>query len=245
MAVVLRVGMLVPWVLVTACGRIGYDPLAADVVSPDVTQADAFDAGLVDAPIDVPTVDVTRPDTVTLDVVDAATDAGSDAPTDAPSDTPVDSGAYEYHWAECESGTLVGAMTTGSDVAASGGAYAYVPTGPASWTWSSPGLPPSRVELPVVLQRPGTFAVWIRYYAISMSADAWYAGFSGVDMRRFYENTTYGAWVWQRGIPTDPMRLEFTGLTTGPHTLILGPGEAGPRCDRVLVTNDLGYVPAP
>jgi hypothetical protein len=153
--------------------------------------------------------------------------------------------AREYHTLECEAGQIFGAMVRGSDPAAFGGAYVHVPPGPPNWSWdaASPALPPDRVELPVALGAGGSYVVWVRYWTVGNLNDAWYAGFDKADLRRFYYNVAFNTWVWTRH--TDgPDRLQFNDLAPGRRTLILGRGESGPRCDRVLVTNDLQFVPS-
>ena len=171
------------------------------------------------------------------------------SPPDAspPDASPPDASPYEYIWRECESGTLVGTMTSVADGTASGGAYAVVPSGAADWNWSSsaPSLPPNRVALSLTLAHAGAHTVWVRFYGVSGSEDAWYAGFGAADMRRFFDNTKHGTWAWMRGSNDVPTDLIFAGLTAGPTTLVLGPGEAGARCDRVLVTDDPVYTPGP
>jgi hypothetical protein len=225
--------------LLAACGRIDYTPVDRDGSAPTPDAAVA-DAPIPDAApaIDAPAPDAPPPDARPLDA--ALPDAA------LPDAALPDASPYEYVWLECESGTLVGAMTSVSDASASGGAYVTVPAGPAEWLWSSsaPALPPSRVDLALTLAHAGDHVVWVRFYGVSETADGWYAGFAAADLRRFFDNTSHGAWAWLRGNNDTPTLLTFT-LTAGAHTLTLGPGEAGPRCDRVLVTDDLSYVPGP
>jgi hypothetical protein len=153
---------------------------------------------------------------------------------------------HEYHYLECEDGRLLGAMVRGSDARAFGGAYAHVTAGPPDWTWNpnAPALPPDRIELAVTLRRGGAYSVWVRYQVPGFDADAWYGGFAENDMRRFF-TPTHDAWVWTLGLfDGNPQRLRFQGLAPGQRTFVLGRGESGPRCDRVLVTSDPAFVPA-
>ncbi len=204
------------------------DPL--DSAPPPVDAAVPADAAVPD--VGVPDVGV--PDSVAPDV--AAPDV---APPDAAGAT------NENYVFECESGRLFGALVRGSDAQASGGAYLHLPPGSAPWIWDvqAPALPPGRVELDVTLSRGGTYVVWVRVLGLTNGQDALYAGFQKADLRRFYP-TTLGGWVWTRTAGNNDLeRLRFDGLAAGPHTLVIGPGESGARCDRVVVTSDLSFTP--
>ncbi len=214
------------------------------------TETDAATADHADtAPLDTAPPDAAPPDSAAADRLgDARTPdaAAADRPADLASDVGRTDGGvpFEYHFIECESATRFGAMARGSDPGAFGGAYVHVPVGPPDWSWNAaaPELPPDRLELPVTLAAGGTFAVWVRTWTIAVENDAWYAGFAKSDLRRHYHNASYGVWAWTRHGDV-PNVLTFTGLAAGAHTLYLGRGESGPRCDRVLVTNDLHLVP--
>jgi hypothetical protein len=175
--------------------------------------------------------------------IDAGLDAGLDAGFDAGLDSGSDAGRYEIHVRECEDGRLVGAMMPGVDPLASDGAYVgSTPGFAAPWVWDpgAPALPPSRVEHDFVLRDGGTYYVWVRLFTVAGDQDAQYAGFSSALLRRFY-HLTFGTWQWVG--PTTTL-AQFDGLAAGPQTLSIGPGEPGPRCDRIVVTNDPALDPA-
>jgi hypothetical protein len=171
-------------------------------------------------------------------------DARLPEPTDAGRDARVepDAGPWETHVRECESGTRIGATLIGTDALASGGAYTHVPSG-SNWSASSTALPPDRVELPFTLGRPGPWYLWVRLYTIDGSHDAHYAGFDPGDLRRFW-HLDFGRWEWTRGTHDDDTRLTFGSLGPGDHTLSIGPGETGPRCDLVVLTTDPDFSPS-
>lgn len=196
------------------------------------------DAALFDAALfDAAGLDAAGVDAALRDGDVSPGDAGQDAArmdAAAPDVGPPDAGRFETHIVECESGTLVGGMMRGADSDASGGAYAHAPGG-ANWTADGASLPPSRVELPLTLGRPGPWFLHVRIYTLNGGADATYAGFVASDLRRFYR-TDFRTWVWAP--------VERFDLGPGAHTLVIGPGEPGPRCDRLVFTTDPDLDPA-
>lgn len=151
--------------------------------------------------------------------------------------------ATENHFIECEQGIRIGGMVTGNDPNASGGTYVHLPTValPTDWGWMGT-LPPNRIEIRVNL-RGGNYVVWVRSYSPSSDEDGWYAGFDKADLRRFYTDPKL-TWVWTRWHGTED-RLRFDNRPAGPQTVVLGPGESGLRCDRILVTSNLSMTPPP
>jgi hypothetical protein len=175
---------------------------------------------------------------------DGDSDVDADADEDADEDADVDTDSpHETVRVECEDGVLVGAMTEISDTEAFGGAAVTTPAGTSSYRWesSSPSLPPSRTEMTVTVTRGGAYYVWVRMGADDGDSDALYIGFDATDMRRFYTWEFSERWVWE--FERDPDHMRFDGISPGTHTLMLGPGEAEARCDRVLLTTDPTLVP--
>ena len=136
---------------------------------------------------------------------------------------------------------LVGGMALVSDVLASNGQYANVPTSAAPWSVGT-GAPPVRVELPVTLPA-GTWYVWVRMFTRGGDNDAMYVGFEGGPLRRFYTvDWNKFIWVGAEGGGAGA-RLDFTLATAGPKKLYVGVGDPGTGCDRVALTRSSTWTP--
>ncbi len=148
---------------------------------------------------------------------------------------------------ECEDGTLFGDMQFNSSVISDppcGQGWIETASGTPNFLWDSgnPSMSDHRAELPVMLSDGGTYYACIRMASPSGSQDTLYAGFSSDDMRRFYPDSSIypydQSWTWVSEIPTDPQRLVFENMASGDYTFIIGHGEAGARCDKVVLTTD-------
>jgi len=71
-------------------------------------------------------------------------------------------------------------------------------------------------------------------YAPNSSSAAWYEEIDG-DGFALIAPATAGAWEWVAG--------RSYGLNAGLHVLTLGGGDAQARIDRVLITDDAGFLP--
>ena len=146
---------------------------------------------------------------------------------------------------ETELGRILGQMRPAQGLLADpacGDSWVEVATGTPSFNWSrtAPSLPEHRTELSVDLPYGGTYHVSLRIAAPSEAQDALYVGFDRADMRRVYPPDSYPynqSWVWVSAVPGASTRLVFEGLSAGPHTLVIAHGEAGIRCDKVVVAD--------
>jgi hypothetical protein len=103
----------------------------------------------------------------------------------------------------------------------------------------------------VNIPKDGTYVIWGRVQAPSDSADSMFVTFdSGTkDIYDVAEGKWSSAWQWTvvngRGASGGPNAIpvrKFT-LTAGQHTLRLDGREANTRLDKILITDDLSYVP--
>jgi hypothetical protein len=126
-------------------------------------------------------------------------------------------------------------MVVANDARASGGKYLWVPIGT-----NSGGFAAYKVTIP----KSGTYVVWGRVIANNGQEDSFYVQMD--NGARFTWHTKRGdkeTWVWDQvtnGSKTNLMR--FT-LTAGTHTLHIGRRENGTKLDKLLITNDLAFVP--
>ena len=242
----MRIAVVLLGVNIGGCSldRAGLDQTEAptDTFADDVAALaeSALDTSLDEITADASGVDE-GVDTATAETTDATdtntTDTKPEATPDTTPDVP-DAAPPDPLYIECESGTLLGGMSSAADPTASGGKWASVPTTATPWSVGT-GAPPTRVELPVNLPA-GTWYVWVSMYTRDGSSDAMYAGFEGGPLRRFF-SLDWNKFKWV-GAEGSGARLEFT-LAGGPTKLYVGAGEPGTGCDRVALTRVATWTP--
>jgi hypothetical protein len=131
-------------------------------------------------------------------------------------------------------------MAGTSDPGAFGGKYissAVAESGTGAWTFSVPSA--------------GTYVVWCRVKSPNSSEDSFYVKMdSGAeDIYDTAEGVWGPGWQWTRvngrggtGVPLTLNPRTFS-LSAGSHSLRLRGREKNTRADRVIVTNDLSFVP--
>jgi bla regulator protein blaR1 len=146
-------------------------------------------------------------------------------------------------WIESEQGSVVSPMVVGLDSQASSGGYVWVPNGVGNVMdpLQSGGTVTHIFTVPVA----GDYVVWGRVMLDSTGdADSFFVSMDAGPYAVW--DTQQGAkvqWGWDlvnnRGV-ADPVVYR---LGAGQHTLVVKQREDGAKLDRILVTNDLGYVP--
>ena len=131
-------------------------------------------------------------------------------------------------------------MTTASDSSAFGGKFVATATADAGkGTWSF-GVPTS-----------DTYVVWARVKSPSATEDSFYVKMDSgsEDVYDTAEGTWGPSWQWTRvngrngtNVPLTLNPRTFT-LSGGSHTLTFRGREKNTKADRVIVTNDLAFVP--
>jgi len=169
-------------------------------------------------------------------------------PTSAPTPTPMPvptatptptSGGPVYLWLEAESGTISAPMQSGVDTAASGGAFIQVAAGNNSQT-----APPvsGQALLTFDVVTAGRYKIWGRVIDATNGDDSFWVRIDD-GMWTDWNNIPIGAaWHWD-DVHNATAAVTYT-LATGSHTLTIAYREDGARLDRLLVTNDLAFVPA-
>ncbi len=135
-------------------------------------------------------------------------------------------------WIEAENGDIVAPMTIIDHSAASLEGCVCVPNG------STDG---GEVVYRFNITEPGDYLIWARVLAPSGADDSFFVSMDG--QTQFSWSTLIGAqWVWDKvGVPgNDPMLFR---LQAGAHSLKFARREDGTHLDRVLITNDLSYIP--
>jgi hypothetical protein len=131
-------------------------------------------------------------------------------------------------------------MASANDSDAFAGKYitsAVAESGKGVWSFSVPSA--------------GTYVIWCRVKSPNASTDSfWVKMDSGAeDIYDTAEGTWQPGWQWTRvngrngtGVPLTLNPRTFS-LAAGTHSLTLRTREAGTKADRVIVTNDLAFVP--
>lgn len=158
------------------------------------------------------------------------------APTPVPPPPPA---GPAYVYMEAESGSLVSPMTIGSDANAFSGQYVTTPTtdsGSDTITFNAPSA--------------GNYVIWGRVLAPDSVLDSTYVSVDN-GTEQIYdmaEGTWSGSWQWsqvRQRLNNNPATLQqrVFNLSAGSHTVKFRGREAGSKLDRVLITNDLSFVP--
>jgi hypothetical protein len=157
--------------------------------------------------------------------------------TPTPTPTP---GSNVYLWAEAEGGTVTAPMQVQSDTLASGGQLVTVAAGNNSQA-AAPAT--GHDTLSFVVPTAGTYKVWARVIAASTSDDSFWWRVDGGTWTSWTNVAVGAAWHW------DPIR-DASGtvvpysLAAGSHTFTFAYREDGARLDRVLITDDMSFVPS-
>jgi len=149
------------------------------------------------------------------------------------------SGGLARVWLEGESGSLTAPMAIGSDSQASSGAYVWIPEGTGN-VLDNPLLAVGSVAYTFSVPVAGNYVVWGRLidnlgnsFFVSMDSGSY----------ALWDTVGGSTWGWDRvnnrGV-ADPV---VYSLGVGQHTLVIKHREDGAKLDRILVTNDMAYVP--
>ena len=143
-------------------------------------------------------------------------------------------------WVEAETGTVSEPMSIYFDSSAAGGAYVLAPN--ANRISSTPNLASGYAQLKFETPDAGDFTVWGRVLAPSWSDDSYFISIDGQPYLRWNPPVT-PTWNWNQ-VATDPsLGPAVYHLSAGQHTIIFVAREDGTLLDKLLITNDSGYVP--
>jgi poly(beta-D-mannuronate) lyase len=146
-----------------------------------------------------------------------------------------------YIWIEAESGSITSPMQVGTDAAASGGSYIAVAVGNNSNS-SPPTTGVATYNFNVTAA--GTHKVWARVIAPTTSDDSFWMRMDGGAWIRWNEVSLGSSWHWDDLRNSDAGNAVVTfNLSAGSHTFQVGYREDGTLLDRLLITNDLTFIP--
>ncbi len=157
--------------------------------------------------------------------------------------TVISSATTEYIWLEAEDADEINPlMEITSDPSASGGSYIWVPDGGG---WKGPGY----ARYIITITTPGDYKICGRVQAPT-NADNSFLVRMDDDPDRTWTIALTDSWAWDEvnhwgsGTETDPeIDPVIYTLSAGEHILTIKHREDGTKLDRLLITNDLSFVP--
>lgn len=159
-------------------------------------------------------------------------DPTANATTSSPDQTFTTSAStYSYIRFEAEGGSLVSPVVT---AAASGAFDSGAVTTPAGTPMGSTSSPSGTASYGVLVPSTDTWYLWVRVYGQDAQSSGWFESMDGAPRQPFYAST-YGEWDWVAG--------QSYALTQGLHSIELGAYTAMAMADRILLTNDRGFIP--
>jgi chitodextrinase len=159
-------------------------------------------------------------------------DSAGNVSTSSPDQTFVtSSSSFSYLRIEAESGALASPVGVTSGAGAFRGAWIATPPGTSQGNANSPA---GTASIGFNLENSASWHFWYRIYGPGTNNNSWYEEVDGGGMGQI-TTTQNGAWQWIAG--------RSYSLNAGLHTLTLGGRESEARVDRVLITDDPGFVP--
>lgn len=151
-------------------------------------------------------------------------------------------------WIEAEDGDIFAPMEIVDNTEASSGSGIEVPNGNGMVT--DPSNQAGYAEYSLNVSVPGAYVIWGRVLAPSNADNSFYISVdNSQEMVWHTKITSDGLWAWdpisvrQWDDPADNTNPMMVHLTAGSHTLRIKQREDGTQIDKILITNDLNYVP--
>ena len=150
----------------------------------------------------------------------------------------IDEACMVYMGIEAESGVLdTTVMQVVSDASASGGVYIQ----PKAGTRQS-NKPKAEATYTINLPVQDDYHLWLRMYAPARKGDVLFMGFDGKFDK--IASPKLGVYEWLRAEVTGGSQNYTHALKSGQHKVNIGHGEELARADKIIVTNDLLFVPS-
>jgi len=143
-------------------------------------------------------------------------------------------------WLEAEDGYLQAPMELALDVDASSGMSIWVPNGQGSVM--DPSQDAGYAEYAFDVPEAGNYVIWGKVLAVSGGSDSFFISMDGGDFAR-WDAQQAGTYTWDQVNNRDDSDPVVFYLAAGAHTLTIKQREDGTIIDRILITNDMNYVP--
>ena len=146
---------------------------------------------------------------------------------------------------EAEVGAVVAPMEVGTDTAASGGSFVWLPD---THTTNDDGSVAFSLNVP----QSGAYILWARVIAASTGSDSFHVSINGAEQDVWH--ALYGeqnpAWTWDRvsaqgngSAPAPEKDPRVFALTAGVQEILFEGRERGTKLDRLLLTQDPDFIP--
>ncbi len=143
-------------------------------------------------------------------------------------------------WLEAEEGILTPPVAAAQDSQASAGGYIWVPDGRGDVFDATKAAGQARFTFTVPVS--GNFVIWGRVIANNDSNNSFFVSLDD-GVINAWEVAVATNWMWdQVNVKggADPLVLS---LAAGQHSLVIKQREDGAKLDRLLITNDMQYLP--
>jgi hypothetical protein len=172
--------------------------------------------------------------TSNMSLVPAGSGSGPMPTLMPPSSTPTQSAADGSIWFEAESGELAAPMVAASAAGASNSQIVWVPSGASKAC--NIGVTGGTATYTINVAQTGPHKIWLRALAPTTNSDSLCLS---IDNGAYstWSLTTSPNWIWNT-----PSSGQVT-LSAGAHTIRIRYREVGAKFDRILITNNLGYIP--
>jgi hypothetical protein len=143
-------------------------------------------------------------------------------------------------WFEAESGTINSPMAISTDDTASGGEYILIPKGnknnldPNAET----GYTNYAFQVPV----SGEYVIWSRVNSATSARNSFFVSVDGNEYA-LWDTQVAKTWIWDQVADRDVADPVIVHLEAGEHTLIIKHREPLTKLDKILITNDMDYIP--
>lgn len=162
----------------------------------------------------------------------SSVDGGGNTSSSGTSSFTTGSSAFDYLPLEAEWASMTVPLVIVGDGAAFSGEAIALPNGSGV---GNPGSPVGRGTTVFDLPGGGSWHVWLRVFAPDAGARRWLVGFDGGSLETV-SAAAVGEWSW--------IEASTVTLAAGEHTLDLGGADPEARLDRVLLTDDAGFLPS-
>ena len=143
-------------------------------------------------------------------------------------------------WYEAEEGDIYKTFVASADRTASEGQFVWAPNGKGDYLQPSnkAGYAEYVFDAPVA----GKYVIWAKVLAADFNHNSFFIFLNG-RAYALWDTRVSRAWIWDqvsnRG-GNDPVTFY---LEAGEHTLTIKQREAGAKIDRILITNDVNFLP--